>query len=56
MHHSPDSTRAALLLTNRLVSVEAQPMTAREFWVLVARVDPGLLIDHDGAASPSSPG
>jgi predicted Rossmann fold nucleotide-binding protein DprA/Smf involved in DNA uptake len=47
MHYSPDSTRAALLLTNRLVSLGAKPMTAREFWDLVERVDPGALVHHD---------
>ena len=41
MNHSPDSIRAALLLTNRLVPLDAQPLTAREFWQLVEQVDPG---------------
>jgi predicted Rossmann fold nucleotide-binding protein DprA/Smf involved in DNA uptake len=52
MQYSPDSTRAALLLTNRLVSLDVKPMTAREFWQLVQRVDPGELIhqDPDGIA------
>lgn len=49
MHHSSDTTRAALLLTNRLVSLDAKPMTAREFWALVQRIDPGDLIRHDVA-------
>jgi predicted Rossmann fold nucleotide-binding protein DprA/Smf involved in DNA uptake len=49
MQYSPDSTRAALLLTNRLVSLDAKPMTAREFWQLVQRLDPGDLINEDAA-------
>jgi predicted Rossmann fold nucleotide-binding protein DprA/Smf involved in DNA uptake len=49
MEYSPDSARAALLLTNRLVPLEAKPMTAREFWQLVERVDPADLV-HDDAA------
>ena len=49
MISSPDSTRAALLLTNRLVPLDAQPLTAREFWQLVDRVDPADLV-HDDAA------
>ena len=49
MQHSPDSSRAALLLTNRLVSLDVKPMTAREFWQLVDRVDPGDLLDDDAA-------
>lgn len=50
MQHSPESTRAALLLTNRLVPLDAEPMTAREFWELVQRVDPGDLVHRDAAA------
>jgi predicted Rossmann fold nucleotide-binding protein DprA/Smf involved in DNA uptake len=49
MHNSPDSLRAALLLTNRLVPLDAKPMTAREFWQLVERHDPGDLVDQDAA-------
>lgn len=49
MISSPDSTRAALLLTNRLVPLDAKPLTAREFWQLVDRVDPADLV-HDDAA------
>jgi predicted Rossmann fold nucleotide-binding protein DprA/Smf involved in DNA uptake len=49
MTSSPDSTRAALLLTNRLVPLDAKPLTAREFWQLVDRVDPADLV-HDDAA------
>lgn len=45
--HSPDSIRAALLLTNRLVQLAASPMTAREFWQLVRRVDPADLLHRD---------
>lgn len=47
MQYSPDSIRAALLLTNRLVALDAKPVTAREFWQLTQRVDPGDLIHHD---------
>jgi predicted Rossmann fold nucleotide-binding protein DprA/Smf involved in DNA uptake len=50
---SPDSTRAALLLTNRLVPLDAAPMTAREFWQLVERVDPADLLRDDVAAIAS---
>jgi predicted Rossmann fold nucleotide-binding protein DprA/Smf involved in DNA uptake len=49
MEYSPDSARAALLLTNRLVPLDAKPMTAREFWQLVERVDPADLT-HDDVA------
>jgi predicted Rossmann fold nucleotide-binding protein DprA/Smf involved in DNA uptake len=41
---SPDTVRAALLLTNRLVRLDAEPMTAREFWQLVERLDVGELV------------
>ncbi len=50
MPYSPDSTRAALLLTNRLVPLDAAPMTAREFWQLIERVDPADLLHGDAAA------
>ena len=49
MQYSPDSTRAAVLLTNRLVSLNAQPLTAKEFWGLVEKVDVGDLIPLDAA-------
>ena len=49
MQHSPDSVRAALLLTNRLVPLDAQPLTAREFWDFTARHDPGDLVNRDAA-------
>ena len=42
--YSPDSARAALLLTNRLVPLDVKPLTAREFWNLTERVDPGDLL------------
>jgi DNA processing protein len=48
--HSPDAIRAALLLTNRLVPLAVTPMTAREFWQLVERVDPADLLHADVAA------
>lgn len=50
MPYSPDSARAALLLTNRLVRLDATPMTAREFWQFVERVDPATLLHADDAA------
>jgi predicted Rossmann fold nucleotide-binding protein DprA/Smf involved in DNA uptake len=50
MTSSPDRTRAALLLTNRLVPLDAEPLTAREFWQLVERVDPADLVRDDPGA------
>ena len=50
MPHSSDRVRAALLLTNRLVTLDAKPMTAGEFWQLVSRVDPADLLHDDPAA------
>ncbi len=47
MQHSPDTVRAALLLTNRLVSLGAAPLAAREFWALTEHVDPGDLFHRD---------
>lgn len=41
---SPDTVRAALLLTNRLVRLDASPLTAREFWALADRVDVAKLL------------
>lgn len=49
MQNSPDSTRAALLLTNRLVSLDAKPLTAREFWRLANQHDLGNLSQLDAA-------
>jgi len=49
MDPAPDTTRAALLLTNRLVPLDAKPLTAREFWTLADRVDPGALVSVDAA-------
>lgn len=49
MPSPPERTRAALLLTNRLVRLDAAPMTAREFWQLVEHVDPAELLDADVA-------
>ena len=46
-HYSPESVRAASLLTNRLVSLDAKPLPAGEFWKLVVRVDPADLVDLD---------
>ena len=50
MQFSSNSARAALLLTNRLVPLDAPPMTAGEFWQLVERVDPADLLHDDAAA------
>ena len=50
MSPSPERTRAALLLTNRLVPLGATPLTAREFWQLVDRVDPADLLGVDVGA------
>jgi predicted Rossmann fold nucleotide-binding protein DprA/Smf involved in DNA uptake len=47
MQHSPDTIRAALLLTNRLVSLDARPLTASEFWELTDLHDPADLF-HRG--------
>jgi predicted Rossmann fold nucleotide-binding protein DprA/Smf involved in DNA uptake len=44
-----DSVRAASLLTNRLVTLDAKPLPAGEFWSLVDRVDPAALLDLDVA-------
>jgi len=49
MPSSPDRSRAALLLTNRLVPLGAKPLAAREFWQLVERVDPADLLHADAA-------
>lgn len=49
MNYSPESSRAALLLTNRLVKLDAKPLTAREFWALLSHVDPADLL-HDSVA------
>ncbi len=50
MSSSPDRIRAALLLTNRLVRLDATPLTAREFWQLVDSVDPADLLHAESAA------
>ncbi|HWM22332.1 MAG TPA: DNA-processing protein DprA [Ilumatobacteraceae bacterium] len=50
MKPSRESSRAALLLTNRLVKTDAKPMLAREFWSVVDRVeDLSVLLDLDVA-------
>jgi len=46
---SPESVRAASLLTNRLVTLDAKPLPAGEFWRLVEQVDPAALLDLDVA-------
>ena len=56
MQYSPDSTRAALLLTNRLVPLDVKPLTAREFWKLVEQADPGDLLHDDAAGLIAQPG
>jgi predicted Rossmann fold nucleotide-binding protein DprA/Smf involved in DNA uptake len=43
-----EASLAALLLTNRLVDVAAKPLSAGEYWALLAKVpDPGMLLDTD---------
>lgn len=56
MQYSPDSARAALLLTNRLVPLNAKPLTAREFWQLVERIDPADLVHRDPVGIADSVG
>ena len=46
---SQESVRAALLLTNRLVVLDATPLPAGEFWKLTERVDPAELLELDVA-------
>lgn len=46
---SQESVRAALLLTNRLVALDAKPLPAGEFWKLAERVDPADLLELDVA-------
>jgi len=46
MKPSRDSSRAALLLTNRLVKTGVKPMTAREFWGVVERVEDLSILLH----------
>ncbi len=46
---SKDSVRAASLLTNRLVALDAKPLPAGEFWKLIDQVDPADLLDLDVA-------
>jgi predicted Rossmann fold nucleotide-binding protein DprA/Smf involved in DNA uptake len=46
-----ETSLAALLLTNRLVDVGAKPLSAGEYWALVAKVaDLGTLLDSDAPA------
>jgi predicted Rossmann fold nucleotide-binding protein DprA/Smf involved in DNA uptake len=48
MKPSRETSRAALLLTNRLVRLDAKPMTAREFWGVVDKVhDLSILLHLD---------
>ncbi len=43
-----ETSLAALLMTNRLVDVAAKPLSAGEYWALVAKVpDVGVLLDID---------
>ncbi len=46
---TPESIRAATLLTNRLAAIDAKPLPAGEFWALVEQVDPATLLDLDVA-------
>ncbi len=44
----PEAALASLLLTNRLVDVDAKPLTSRDYWQLIDHVrDPALLLGHD---------
>ena len=46
-----EASLAALLLTNRLVDVDAKPLSAGEYWALIAKVpDPGSLLGIDERA------
>jgi len=54
MEDSPDTLRAALLLTNRLVQLDAKPLAAREFWTLHEQIDLGQLLHHDAASIATS--
>jgi predicted Rossmann fold nucleotide-binding protein DprA/Smf involved in DNA uptake len=38
------SSDAALLLTNRIGPVDVDPLKAKEYWSLIARIDPGELL------------
>jgi len=44
-----ETVRAASLLTNRLVTLDAKPLPAGEFWKLVGQADPADLLDLDVA-------
>jgi predicted Rossmann fold nucleotide-binding protein DprA/Smf involved in DNA uptake len=46
-HQPAERVRAALLLTNRLVALDAKPLPAGEFWNLTERIDPADLLDLD---------
>jgi predicted Rossmann fold nucleotide-binding protein DprA/Smf involved in DNA uptake len=46
MKPSRETSRAALLLTNRLVRLDAKPMTAREFWGVVDKVEDLSILMH----------
>ena len=46
MKPSRETSRAALLLTNRLVKLDVKPMTAREFWGVVDRVEDLSILLH----------
>jgi predicted Rossmann fold nucleotide-binding protein DprA/Smf involved in DNA uptake len=47
MYKNPETIRASVLLTNRLVRLGAKPLVAKEFWRLAEQIDPGELLDLD---------
>jgi predicted Rossmann fold nucleotide-binding protein DprA/Smf involved in DNA uptake len=47
MYRNPETIRAALLLTNRLVPLGTKPLAGKELWHLAAQVDPAELLDLD---------
>ena len=49
MQYSPDSIPGSAPAHQPAGALDAKPMTAREFWQLVERVDPGELLHHDAA-------
>lgn len=50
MARRSDASLAALLLTQRLVDVDADPLKASEYWGVVSRIDdPGVLLGRDAA-------
>lgn len=46
---SSDSSIASLLLTNRLVTLEVEPLRTKEYWTVLERADPGDLLGRSAA-------